>query len=100
MWRVVFLYWACSIQCWPVICLLSSFHRVAFSVELDTRHPLLINVLKGAPRVHASAGTQQRVRRPVSWAVLKRGDLSGTELGGRGACAVFGVGGFVSFPGP
>ncbi|CAN0128875.1 unnamed protein product, partial [Pylaiella littoralis] len=50
-----------------------SFHRLSCSGELDTGHPLICNALKGVARGHADVGTQQRVRQPVRWGVLKAG---------------------------
>lgn len=47
-------------------------HRLLGAVELDTGHPLLRSALKEVARGHAG-GTQQRLRRPVSWAVLRGG---------------------------
>ena len=49
------------------------FHRLACAVELDTRHPLLSNALKGAARGHADEGTEQRIRRPLPLLVLRNG---------------------------
>lgn len=50
------------------------FHRLSGAVELDTGHPLLLrNALQGVARGHAGIGTQQRLWRPVSWAVLTGG---------------------------
>lgn len=49
------------------------FHRLASSVELATRHPLIMNALKGAARANAATGSGPRVRRPVSWGMLKDG---------------------------
>lgn len=49
------------------------FHRLSGAAELDTQHPLVRCALRGAARGHADVGTQQRLRRPVSWGILKKG---------------------------
>lgn len=49
------------------------FHRLAGAAELDTRHPLVREALRGIARGHAEEGTQQRLRRPLPLGVLKRG---------------------------
>ena len=49
------------------------FHRVSSSLELDTRHPLIRNGLKGVARGHAQVATQQQVRRPMALLVLRSG---------------------------
>ena len=50
------------------------FHRSSRGFELNTAHPLLRNALKGSARSHAVAGSQPRVRRPVSWPMLLAGE--------------------------
>lgn len=64
------------------------YHRLVGGIELDTQHPLIRNALKGVTRGHAEVGTQQRLRLPVSWAVLQAG---------AGLVPTWGVGGRLMF---
>ena len=66
------------------------FHRLTSAMELEIRHPLIVNALKGAGRVHAGFGAKQRVRRPVSLGVLRQGS---------GLAALWGRGGRVLYLG-
>ena len=65
------------------------FHRLSGAAELDTQHPLVRCALRGAARGHADAGAQQqRLRRPVSWKMLRKG-LSLIPQWGVGGRALF-----------
>lgn len=46
------------------------FHCFSCVSELDTTHPVIANVLKGASRSHADAVNQASVRQSVSWVML------------------------------
>ena len=48
-------------------------HRLSCAMEVDTCHSLIKQALKEVARGHAGVGVQQRVRRPVSWSMLKEG---------------------------
>ena len=50
------------------------FHRVTKGIELETVHPVVVHALKGVARCHAEAGTQSRLRRPLSWPMLRAGE--------------------------
>ncbi|CAB1107236.1 unnamed protein product [Ectocarpus sp. CCAP 1310/34] len=60
------------------------FHRLAYAMEVDTCHSLIKQALKGVARGHAGVGAQQRVRRPVSWSMLKEGGRLVPQWGTRG----------------
>ena len=61
------------------------FHRVDVGIELSIRSPLIKSVLQGISRSHTLAGTRPRVRLPISWDVLIKGQklISSWGSGGR-----------------
>ena len=61
------------------------FHRLEYRLELMTQSPTVKNALKGIARAHADAGTARRVRHPVSWDMLLKGEqrISSGGAGGR-----------------
>ena len=69
---------------------LNTFTRISRGFELGTTHPVFASALKGASRLHADAGSQATVRRPITWLVL----LAGEALFPRGAPG----GGFCGLP--
>ena len=60
-------------------------HRVDVGIELSIRSPLIKRVLQGISRSHTLAGTRPRVRLPISWGMLIKGQelISSWGPGGR-----------------
>lgn len=48
-------------------------HRIAMGIELETARPVVAHALKAVPRCDAVFGTQLRLRRPLSWSMLRAG---------------------------
>ena len=81
VWALVdFAAWCCASEGNKVgtikskIAAVQYFHRVKIGMELPTKSPLLERVFSGISRAHAVAGTEKRVRRPVSWEMLLDGE--------------------------
>ena len=71
------------------------FHRTSRGFELDTTHPIIASVLKGAARSHANVGNQATVRKPISWWMFLAGEAlitswrSGSQIMLLTLCASF-----------
>ena len=47
------------------------FHRTQAQVEIDTTSPLMTCTLRGITRSQVESGVRRRVRRPVTWSMLR-----------------------------
>ena len=92
MWALIdFAAWCCASQdnqagsISSELAVIQHFHRVDVGIELSIRSPLVNSVLQGISRSHTLAGTRPRVRLPISWDMLTKGQerISSWGSGGR-----------------
>ena len=80
MWALVdFPAWCCASQdnyagsISSKLAAIQYLHRVDVGIELSTGSPLIERVLQGISRSHTLARTRPRVRLPISWDMLIKG---------------------------
>ena len=92
MWALIDLAaWCCALQnnrAGSISSKLSAIlyiHRVDVGIELSIRSPLIKRVLQRISRSHTLAGTRPRVRLPILWDTLIKGQelISSRVSGGR-----------------